>query len=166
MIRRAIVATAFCLTLVLSLSAEAKTVRFPNAGEPAFQLEVPEDWLIKEDGVGNLLIGTADRSAGFSLSLAKVEADLDILAGEIMKVAKAELLAGKTPASNSGLQGFTYAGRKKNDAGVELNMTLTLLRAGKGFIASISKLVAASSRPQQLETADAFVRGIRVIPPN
>jgi hypothetical protein len=169
MIRRAFVAATFCLALLAGLPAEAKigakTVRFPEAGDPAFQIEVPDDWLVKEDGRGNLLIGTADRSAGFSLSLAKVEGDLDVLAGEIMKVAQADLLPGKIPASVSGLQGFTYAGSKKNDAGVELKMTLTLLRAGKGYTASLSKLVAASSRPQQQETAEAFLKSIEIIPP-
>ena len=165
MIRRAFLAAAFCLALLAGPPAEAKTVRFPDAGNPAFQIEVPDDWLTKEDGRGNLLIGTADRSAGFSLSLAKVDADLDVLAGEIMKVAQADMLPGKIPASVSGLQGFTYAGTKKNDAGVELKMTLTLLHAGKGYTASLSKLVAASSRPQQQETAEAFLHSIKIIPP-
>jgi hypothetical protein len=153
------------LTLLLALglssgpafSALNKELRHPQVGLPAYQLQVPSDWLSNTAGP-TLSLASPGGTTSMALVVLATNDTPDLLAAQVLKQSKATETAEKKPADISGHKGFTWFATMLNPQGVTLKLEMTIVQAGPGQIASAMLILAANVSPEH--EADARrVRG-------
>ncbi len=151
----------FALVLIAGLLssnlADAKTVRFPEAGDPAFVLDMPDDWSAKLDEDGNMIVGAADHSSGFSFSIIEYSDSLDSAATLILKAAGAQAPSSGGSHSISGYPGSDYASTMKNDSGVNLNVHMVIVRLDANHIATATLIADVDATSDEMRAAEAVL---------
>jgi len=146
--------------------ALAAVERAPTDGAPAFQVSVPDGWTTTRDAVGNLRLMAADKSGAVVLNLvARSEvagADLDRVATESLKAAKAEPFASAEDAMVDGHPGRAYLSRIVTPAGA-LAVRLVLVRLDDTHLASETGLLRADASPAQARALRDALGGVRLL---
>lgn len=159
---RLALATALAL-LVLEQAGAARDLRHPTSGDPALTVSVPDDWSSTDDRVGNLLLHSADRSMGFSLTVTTGGEPLDKIAADAMEVAHATPPTGKAPFSISGYAGFSYDSTLTNASGTRLILKIFMVRIDADHIASCTRIEGPDVSPDQHALTERIVASLRVI---
>lgn len=164
MISRTMIAAG--LILVFGAGAvEARDMRFPGTGDPAFVFQMPDNWTSRVDDDGNLILNGADHGEGFSLSFAKFDGALDDFASQVMGVAKGTLTGEKEPASISQFSGTAYRATMTNTGGTDLKLKFVLVRTDAENVAAYTEILLSDATPQQIEAADAVASSITLTAP-
>ncbi|MBS0296507.1 MAG: hypothetical protein JSR45_09355 [Proteobacteria bacterium] len=160
------VAGALLAVALVTSPATAAVERLPDGGAPAFQVTVPDGWTSARDGVGNLRIMAGDKSGALVLNLvahaAVAGADLDQVAAESLKVAKAEPFSAAEDAMVDGHPGRAYVSRVVTPAGA-LSIRLVLVRLDDTHLASETELLRADANPAQAKALREAILGIRLV---
>ena len=164
MIARASMLILLGWALCFASSVSAKDMRFPASGNPAFSFRMPDNWTSSIDPSGNLLLASANRSTGFSLTHAVSSASLDELANEALGIAKADETRARAPASISGFAGVSYTTTMKNEAGVKLRVKVVVVRIDKTHVASCTKIEAESNSAEDRKVAETVLQSMKLSP--
>ena len=70
---------------------------------------------------------------------------------------------GKTPASISGLPGFSFDSTAKSSKEQPLQVKLTVVRVGTRVCGSVTKFELTSNSPEQRQLADTVMQSVRII---
>lgn len=138
--------------------ARAREVRFPQTGDPAFTLQIPDDWTSRLDDDGNMIVTTADKSAGFSFSIVTYKGKLDDAASEMMQAAKAEPPVNMGADSISRYRGYDYDTTMTNSSGVHLKVHTVLVKLDPKNIASATMITDSAISPEQMRSAEAVLK--------
>lgn len=163
--RFAVAAAAFAAVLAAS-PVTAGVERLPGDGSPAFRVTAPDSWTTARDDVGNLRVMAADRSGALVFNLvanpAVAGADLDQVAAQSLKVAKAEPFVAAEDAVIDGHPGRAYASRVVTPAGT-LAIRLVLVRLDDTHLASETELLRADASPAQAKALRDVISGVRLV---
>lgn len=156
----------FCLLLLagalLSLPATARDLRFPETGEPAFTLLLPDNWKSSLDPNGNLQLANPESTATFSLSL--VEAPLRPEQLDVLARAIVTSWESKTPTEISGRPGYRYHAHLARPDGVKVRVEITLVVADATHVLSSSMLCVESIKPADETLARLVHAAIKLAP--
>jgi hypothetical protein len=159
-------AAAVGVIVLAANPVSAGVERLPSDGAPAFQVSVPDGWTTARDAVGNLRLMAADKSGAVVLNLvarsAVAGADLDRVAAESLKVAKAEPFASAEDAMVDGHPGRAYLSRIVTPAGA-LTVRLVLVRLDDTHLASETGLLRADASPAQARALREALGGVRLL---
>jgi hypothetical protein len=159
-------AGAVFATALAANPVAASMERLPDDGSPAFRVMAPDGWTATRDGVGNLRLMAADKSAAVVLCLVSQSAvagvDLDQVAVESLKAAKAEPYTGAEDAMVDGHPGRAYASRVVTSAGV-LAIRLVLVRLDDTHLASETELLRADATPAQAKALRDTLNGVSLV---
>jgi hypothetical protein len=79
--------TAFLLAVSVAISADAKTVRLPDADEPIASITFPDDWKL-EDISGGVAADSPDEHVYISAVVVKDETDINAEIDDVFKMLK------------------------------------------------------------------------------
>jgi hypothetical protein len=150
------------LGLAVADGAEARELRHPERGTPAFTVQVPDDWQHAVDPDNNLIVTSADTSTSFVFTWGNFSGELENAATLMLRSANATPPAGKTPASISGLPGFSFESTMAATK-PPLRLKLTIVRVGPKGFGSCTQLERETNSPQQRQGADAVMRSVTVL---
>jgi hypothetical protein len=161
---------ALSLLLALSLSnalaplsAVARELRHPETGLPAYQFQLPDDWLIQPADQGNLLLLDAQRATVLVILVVAGNVTPEAVANEAL--AKYTMSSrAKEPADISGYKGYTWFAATKNSAGTDLNLEVTVVQAGAGQIASASLILPVGVGAAEEAAARKVRAALKLIP--
>lgn len=143
-------------------AAEARELRHPASGTPAFTLQVPDDWPYEVDPDKNLIVTSADASTSLVFTWGSFSGDLENAAKLMLKVANATPPTGKAPVSISGQAGYAFDSTMKVESkSMRLNMTIVRVRE-KGF-GSATRIELDTNSAQQRQRADAVMRSVAIV---
>ncbi len=151
------------LCLTAASSAQARDIRFPESGYPAFTFTVPDDWTVTPDSDGNMIITAADKSVALSLSLGAAGESLDDIASAVFKAAEAAPPRRGEPISLSGFNGYVYYSTMSNSSGVHLNVKVNLVKTDATHFASCGLISADFTTPPQMDAGNSVMSSIAVI---
>lgn len=146
----------------LATTAFARSVRFPELGDPAFYMELPDDWTTRKDPSGNLIVLSADHAIVFSMNIFAEKVTADEIALKALALQKVTPTPTKQRASIWGFEGVSYHWRSVNASNVKLEMTLMVVQIDETHVANCTKLVSEASAPETHQIADWFVRDLRI----
>ncbi len=102
----------FSIAVAISGSASAADIRYPEKGDVAFIVHLPDGWTTNPDTSGNLLLMAPDHSAALSpygvRSKSDFEANPEAEANGILAAAKAEPFSRHEPSSIGSLKAEAY----------------------------------------------------------
>ena len=155
-------ATAFALSAAPAL---AGIEHQPQSGTPAYEVDVPADWIVNRDDSGNLYLLAPDHSGGIVLNVVAIDTKdlkLDDLAAESMKVANAPPPSKQAPDSIGGVSGMAYySAIPEPDGAVSLKMVLVKLDGG--HVASEGVIRNGSITPAQDDVLNGVVAKVHFI---
>jgi hypothetical protein len=160
-VRRLSVLMALGLSCVAA-TASARSLRFPEAGDPAFYMELPDDWTTRKDPSGNLIVLSADHAIAFSLNVFNEQVTADDVARKALAVQKVTPIPDRQRASIWGFDGVSYHWRSVNASNVKLEMTLIVVQIDATHVANCTKIVSEASSPETYQIADWFVHDLRI----
>jgi hypothetical protein len=143
----------------------AKDMRFPEKGEIAFVLHIPDNWGATPDDSGNLILKAPDNSAGLSLSViadkASATASRDEVAKAILAAANAEPFNKHEPSSIGGVRAEAYYSKMVNANKVNLAVKLIVVQMAQTHVATLTIITAANNfSAAQRKSVDDTVKGI------
>jgi hypothetical protein len=150
------------LGLVFAGAAEARELRHPAQGTPAFTLQVPDDWQHEVDPDKNLIVTSADASTSMVFTWGSFSGDLENAAKLMLKSAKATPPTGKTPIAISGQSGFSFDSTMKVES-KSMRLKMTIVRVGEKGFGSGTRIELDTNTPQQQQSADAVMRSVAIV---
>jgi len=150
------------LGLVFADAAEARELRHPARGTPAFTVQVPDDWPHEVDPDNNLIVTSADTSTSFVFTWGNFTGDLENAAKLMLKVANATPPTGKAATSISGQAGFSFDSTMTT-TNPRLQLKLTIVRVGAKGFGSCTKLEREGNAPQQRQRAEAVMQSVAIV---
>jgi hypothetical protein len=146
--RLAVVAIA----IVTAGSAAAKDLRYPEKGEVAFVLHFPDEVTTRDDGIGNLIVTSPDRS--WALSLARADDSLsakssDEVAKEVLAAATAEPYSAHEPAMISDNKAEAYRSKMTNGKGTPVTVRLVITKVDRTYLTESILTLSALTASQQ-----------------
>jgi hypothetical protein len=154
---------AVLLCIAIATGAAARELRHPVRGEPAFTVQVPDNWIHEVDSDDNLIVVSQDRSASLVFSLGTFGGSLEDVAKKMFQVADATAPTGKMPASISGQSGFSVDSTMKNAKGHVLQLKLTIVRIGVRGYGTATTIEVPGISPEQRQLADAVMQSVRIV---
>jgi hypothetical protein len=146
----------------LAATASARSLRFPESGDPAFYMELPDGWTTRKDPSGNLIVLSADHAIAFSLNVFTERTTADEIARKALALQKVTPIPDRQRASIWGFDGVSYHWRSVNASNIKLEMTLIVVQIDATHVANCTKLVSEASSPETHQIADWFVRDLRI----
>ena len=154
---------AVLVCVAIAAAASARELRHPAGGVPAFTVQVPDDWT-HSVGTDNALVAVSqDRSTSIVLSFGADSGSLEDFTRAMFLTAGAAAPADKTPATISGLSGFSFESTMKNGKGELLQLKLTIVRIGERRHGSATVLQQAGNSPEQRQLAENVMRSVQII---
>lgn len=154
-------AILFCVAVVTD--AEARELRHPARGNPAFTVQVPDDWTHEVDPDNNLIVVAKDSATSFVFTLGALHEKLELAAARILKAANATPPTGKMPASISGQQGFSFDSTMTTPNNPMLLLQMTIVRIGAKGFGSATKLQVHTNTAEQRQLAETVRQSIRIV---
>jgi hypothetical protein len=151
---------AVLLCVAMAPEAAARELRHPARGTPAFTVQVPDDWTHEVDTDDNLIAVSQDRSTSVVVSFGTYTGSLEDVAKMMLQVAIATAPTGTTPASISGLSGFSLESTMKNGL---LQLKLTIVRIGERGYGTAAKIEKVGNSPEQRQLADTVMQSVRIV---
>jgi hypothetical protein len=157
-------AIAFVAGILAAGSAQAREVRYPASGTPAFVFQVPDDWNTRLDSSNNMIVGTADHSGGFSFSLIEYSESIETAAPIILKSAGAVGVTKLGPAHIGPCKGFDYFGTITNSTGAQISVHLVIVRVDSTHVATATLIGVLSSTQEQRKATQVVLEGAQIVP--
>ena len=153
---------AILLCVAMAAEAAARELRHPGPGVPAFTVQVPDNWAhqVTDD---NLVVVSEDRTMSIVVAFWTHAGSLEEAAKTMLEGGGATAPTGKTPASISGLPGFSFDSTAKSSKEQPLQVKLTVVRVGTRVCGSVTKFELASNSPEQRQLADTVMQSVRII---
>jgi len=148
--------------LVVADRAEARELRHPEQGTPAFTLQVPDDWRYEVDPDKNLIVTSADASTSMVFTWGSFSGDLETAAKLMLKVANATPPTGKTATAISGQPGYSFESTMKVES-KSMQLRMAIVRVGERGFGSGTRIELDSNTPQQRQRADTVMRSIAIV---
>ncbi|HWE46040.1 MAG TPA: hypothetical protein VG407_08420 [Caulobacteraceae bacterium] len=150
---------------LVAAPAQAGIEHQPQSGTPAYEVDVPADWIVNRDESGNLYLLAPDHSGGVVLNVVAVDTtslSLDDLAAQSMKVAGAPPASKQSADSIGGVGGTAYySSIPEPDGAVSVKMVLAKLDAG--HVASEGVIRNSAITPAQDDALNALVAKVHFI---
>jgi hypothetical protein len=163
-----IMRVAVAAALLWAGPARAEEVRFPETGGPAFDFQVPDDWVTTTDNDGNMEVAQRIKNVTLVLSIgADATANLDDYAARMLKAAGADPAGRKETAMLGGHAGAIYYSAMDNSSdpsGLRIAIRLTLVKPDAGSVASCALLIDASASEADIAASQAVETGIKIVP--
>jgi hypothetical protein len=163
-----IFALGLALTFITGLAstavATAKELRFPETGDVAFVLAIPDNWDVSRAGPNLLLMGpNRNSSVALAVILNKDEAkvpDDDDLANAIFKASNAEPFSKHEPAEIGGIKAEAYFSKRTNTKNLNVLFKLMILKVAKTYVVTETIVTLSDLSAAQQQSLDAVVKGI------
>jgi hypothetical protein len=149
--------------LAAGAASEAREVRYPASGMPAFVFQIPDDWNTRLDSSNNMIVGAADHSSGFSFSLIEYEGDLEQAAVLVMKAAGAVGTSKLGPASIGSSKGYEYFATITNQTGANIGVHLIIVRVDPKHIATATLVATLTATKEQRQAAQTVLEGAHIL---
>ena len=144
-------------------TASARSLRYPQTGDPAFLVEVPEDWTSRTDK-GNCIVGSGDHALAFSLNIVTSTLPVDQIATKALEIQKVSPTPNRETVSIAGYGGVAYSWTASK-ADTTVDITLMIVRIDSTHIAICSTAVAGASSPEVRKIANWFVQDLQISRP-
>lgn len=153
---------AVLLCGAIAPEAGARELRHPGPGTPAFILQVPDDWThqVTDD---NLIAVSRDKTTSIVVSFWTHTGPLEDAARIMLEGGGAAAPTGKTPATISGLSGFSFDSTSKSSTGRPLQVKLTIVRLNERVYGSVIKFELAGNSSAQRQLADTVTQSVRIV---
>jgi hypothetical protein len=155
---------AIVVTAAATGFAVAKDMRFPEKGDVAFVLHIPDGWTAKADDSGNLILSVQDKGSGLSLSVYEDKTSAvmprDDFAKALLAAAKAEPFSKHEPASIGGARAEAYYSKMKNDKKTTVLLKVMILQVAQTHVVSETIVTAPTMSAAQKQSLDAMLKGI------
>ena len=133
-----IFALGLALTFITGIAstavATAKELRFPEIGDVAFVMDVPDNWVVSRVGP-NLLLKGPDHSSSVALAVIKnkdeAKAPDDDLAKAIFKASNAEPFSKHEPGAIGGIKAEAYYSKTTNTKNLNVLYKLMIVKVAK-----------------------------------
>ena len=153
---------AVLLCVAIAAEAAARELRYPGPGTPAFTVQIPDDWThVATDDY--LAVVSPDKSTSIVVTFWTHTGSFDEAAKIMLEGGGATAPTGKTPASLSGLPGFSFDSTSKSSGGAPLQAKLTIVRLNDRVYGSVIRFELADNSPERRQLADTVVQGIRIV---
>ncbi len=153
----AALAFAFC-----AATASARVLRQPETGDPALEVEIPDDWIASKDKSANLIVRSADSSAAFALNVLTNSRPLDVLARAVFAAQKISQVPDSRPGSIAGHAGLSYDWTVATPGKSTVHMTLTLVQIDPTHVANATKVLADISSAETRQIANWIAQDLRI----
>jgi hypothetical protein len=155
----AIIAVAF-VPVVL---AAGKDMRFPEKGEIAFVLHIPDAWDTTPAGV-NMLLKSPDKTSAVSLSVVedKVAAvrPYDELAKAILVATAAQPYSKHEPGAIGAIKAEAYYSTLVNHNKIDVSLKLLIIKVAQTHVVTETIMTVPNLSAAQQNSLDAVVKGI------
>lgn len=163
---RALAMAAFAM--VITVSAQAETLRAPAAGTPALAVDVPTGWVITKADDNNAFARGPRSTVILQLSMMPgddvASLTLAAAAAEVLKSAGAKPYSRTQPGTVAGHAGETFFSEMTNDKGVRIFVVGDFARLDSTHIGMILTLtVAVDANPQDQAALAALKANVRLI---
>ena len=157
-------ALTFITGIASTAVATAKELRFPEIGDVAFVLAVPDNWSVSRVGP-NLLLKGPDHSSSVALAVIqnKDEAkapDDDDLANAIFKASNAEPFSKHEPGAIGGIKAEAYYSKTTNTKNLNVLFKLMIVKVAKTYVVTETIITLSDLSAAQQQSLDAVVKGI------
>lgn len=146
-------------------TASARSLRYPQSGDPAFSMEVPEDWSSRTDNSGNFIVVSGDRAIAYSMNVFVVRASADEVARNALEVRKVTPVPEKQRVSISGSEGVAYKWKASNATNAKLDITLMVVQVDATHVANCTEILVESGSPEAHQIAKWFVQDLQISRP-
>jgi hypothetical protein len=155
----AIIAVAFASADL----AAAKDMRFPEKGEIAFVLHIPDAWDATPTGV-TMLVKSPDKTSAVSLSVAEDKAaavmPYDDLAKVILVAAAAKPFSKHEPGAIGAIKAEAYYSTLVNHNKIDVSLKLLIIEVAKTHVVTETIMTVPNLSAAQQNSLDAVVKGI------
>jgi CheY-like chemotaxis protein len=156
-------ALTFITGLASTAVAPAKELRFPETGDVAFVLAVPDNWEVSRVGP-NLLLKGPDRSSSVALAVIQnkdqAKAPDDDLANAIFKASNAEPFSKHEPGEIGGIKAEAYFSKTTNTKNLTVLFRLMIVKVAKTYVVTETVVTLPDLSTAQQQSLDAVVKGI------
>jgi hypothetical protein len=164
-----IFALGLALTFITGITgaavATAKELRFPETGDVAFVLAVPDNWEVSRVGQ-NLLLKGPKRSSSVALAAIQnkeqAKAPEDDLANAIFKASNAEPFSKHEPAEIGGVKAEAYFSKTTNTKNLNVLFKLMIVKVAQTYVVTETIITLSDLGAEQQQSLDAVVKGIRL----
>jgi hypothetical protein len=143
--------------------AAAKDLRFPEQGEVAFVLHIPDAWEATPNGV-NLILKSPDKTSALSLSVVEDKAaavlPYDDVAKVILSAANAKPFSKHEPGTIDGIKAEAYYSTLINDKKTNVSLKLLIIEVVQTYVVTETIMTAPNLSAAQQKSLDAVVKGI------
>lgn len=153
---------AVLLCVAIAAEAAARELRHPGPGTPAFTLQVPDNWTHQATD-DNLIAVSQDKTTSIVVAFWTHTGALEEAARIMLEGGGATTPTGKTPATISGLSGFSFDSTSKSSTGRPLQVKLTIVRLNDRVYGSVIKFELATNSPEQRQLADTVMQSARIV---
>jgi hypothetical protein len=155
---------AITVAFVSAGLAAAKDLRYPDTGDIAFVLHIPDNWNAAPDGFGNLSVTAPDKSSALYLSVSedKVAAVMpyDDVAKAILLAAKAKPFSKHEPGAIGAIKAEAYYSSLMNDKKTNVSLKLLIIEVAQTHVVTETIMTAPNLSAAQQKSLDAVVKGI------
>jgi len=143
--------------------AAAKFVRFPESGKPAWEVHVPEEWVVKKGVNQNLMAFSPDTRARLVVQVLPSEGSLDEFATIAMNVAHADGWKKKRPITISGFKGFDYFSAMGNSHGNRFNIEMMIVRIDAAHVGVCDLLIDVGISGGEMAAGHQIVGALKIV---
>ena len=162
-----IFALGLALTFITGIAgtavATAKELRFPEIGDVAFVMDVPDNWVVSRVGP-NLLLKGPDHSSSVALAVIQnkdeAKAPDDDLAKAIFKASNAEPFSKHEPGAIGGIKAEAYYSKTTNTKNLNVLYKLMIVKVAKTYVVTETIITLSDLSAAQQQSLDAVVKGI------
>jgi CheY-like chemotaxis protein len=156
-------ALTFITGIASTAVATAKELRFPEIGDVAFVLAVPDNWDVSRVGA-NLLLKGPDHSSSVALAVIQnkdeAKAPDDDLAKAIFKASNAEPFSKHEPGAIGGIKAEAYYSKTTNTKNLNVLFKLMIVKVAKTYVVTETIITLSDLSAAQQQSLDAVVKGI------
>ena len=156
---RWLAAIFFGTLTLLSVSAQAGTIRVPEVGDPAFTLDCPDDWTHDPPNGQSIVVTSGDRSTSIVLLIGPNTLPLDNMVAVLMKGLGASPPTNTGSTDISGYHGFAYESAMTSSAGLHVNMRIVAVKLDNSHAAVIAMQTLDSISTEQFAVGSSVFRG-------
>jgi hypothetical protein len=153
---------AALLWVAIAAEAVARELRYPGPGTPAFTLQIPDNWShqVTDD---NLIAVSHDKRMSIVVAFWTHTGAIEDAARIMLEGGGATTPTGKTPATISGLSGYSFDSTSKGGGGNPLQVKLTIVRLNDRVYGSVIKFELTTNSSEQRQLAETVMQSVRIV---
>jgi hypothetical protein len=153
---------AFAASALVTASAQAEALRFPESGDPAFVVTTPDGWEHATNSDGNLVVFNPPHTASLTFAITETDGTLDAVAAGAITAPDGPPPQNKGALDVSGYHGFSYDAKMMTGGGVHANVHFVLVRLDDDHVASETLLTADGIKDGEFAAATAVLGGVTI----